>query len=159
VKPSLEFLSILLVALALGTAFAEPSPEPAPEPTPAAPVFDVPVPVGMPVNGIKVPHYDESGRLDLLIEADVAQKTNETTVQLQNLRLEALDDEDRKISVELPAAILDLDTRILVGDKSATIRRDDFFITGDSIEFDTKNRNGILRGNIRMVVDTENTES
>jgi hypothetical protein len=159
VKPSLKFLSIAFVALALGPLRAEPTPEPSATPTPTPPDFDVPVPVGMPVSGIKVPHYDESGRLDLLIEADVAQKTNETTVQLQNLRLEALDDEDRKISVELPAAILDLDTRILVGDKSATIRRDDFMISGDSIEFDIKNRSGILRGNIRMVVDTENSES
>lgn len=113
----------------------------------------------MPVNGIKVPHYDESGRLDILIEADVAQKTSETLVELTNLRLEALDDEDRKISVELPAATLDLDTRMLVGEKSATIRREDFTISGDFIEFDTRNRSGILRGNIRMVVDTENTES
>jgi hypothetical protein len=157
VKPSLKTLSIAFLALALGSVRADPTPDPTPSPTP--PDFDVPVPVGMPVSGIKVPHYDESGRLDLLIEADVAQKTNETTVQLQNLRLEALDDEDRKISVELPAAILDLDTRILVGDKSATIRREDFTISGDSIEFDTKNRSGILRGNIRMIVDTENTES
>ena len=113
----------------------------------------------MPVNGIKVPHYDESGRLDLLIEADVAQKTNETTVQLENLRLEALDEDGRKIFVELPAAILNLDTRILTGDKDVTIRREDFTITGDSIEFDTKNRHGTMRGNIRMVVSTESSES
>lgn len=154
-KPLFKILSIAFVALALGSAWAEQTPEPPPPPT----AFDIPVPVGMPVNGIKIPHYDESGRLDLLIEADVAQKTNETTVQLQNLRLESLDDEGRKVIVELAAAILDLDTRILVGDKSATIRREDFTISGDSIEFDIKNRNGILRGNIRMVVDTENTES
>jgi hypothetical protein len=155
VKPLFKILSIAFVALALGSAWAEQTPEPPPPPT----AFDIPVPVGMPVNGIKIPHYDESGRLDLLIEADVAQKTNETTVQLQNLRLESLDDEGRKIIVELASAILDLDTRILVGDKSATIRREDFTISGDSIEFDIKNRNGTLRGNIRMVVDTENTET
>ena len=109
----------------------------------------------MPVNGIKVPHYDESGRLDLLIEADVAQKINETTVHLDNLRLEALDEDGKKISIELPKAVLDLDTRSLTGDKDVTIRREDFTITGDAIEFDTKNRNGTILGNIRMVVSTE----
>jgi hypothetical protein len=155
VKLSLKFTATLFLAFAIQAALGEPSPSPTPSPA----AFDVPVPIGMPVNGIKVPHYDESGRLDLLIEADVAQKSNETTVHLENLRLEALDEDGRKIFLELPAAILDLDTRILTGDKDVTIRREDFTITGDSIEFDTKNRHGIMRGNIRMVVSTESSES
>ncbi len=147
-------ISTILVALALPSLHGEPSPQPSPSPD----SFDVPVPVGMPVNGIKVPYYDESGRLALLIEADVAQKSDQTTVHLENLHLEALDEDDRKIHVELPKAVLDLETRILTGDNSATIRREDFTITGDTIEFDTKNRFGTLRGNIRMVVDTENSK-
>jgi hypothetical protein len=144
----------LILALLSPCLYGEPAAQPSPTPTP----FDVPIPVGIPVNGIKVPHYDESGRLAILIEADVAQKSDESTVRMENLRLEALDEEDRKIHIELPVAVLNLETRILNGDSSATIRREDFTITGDSIEFDTKNRFGTMRGSIRMVVNTANTE-
>lgn len=111
----------------------------------------------MPVNGIKVPYYDEEGRLALSIEADVARKSDEKTVAMENLRLEALDDDGKKIHVEMPQATLDLDTRILSGDSNATIRREDFTITGDTMEFDTQNRLGTMQGNIRMIVNTENT--
>ena len=70
---------------------------------------------------------------------------------------EALDDEGRKIFVELPHANLNLATRVLTGNETALIRREDFTVTGDRIEFNTKTRFGTLRGNIRMVLSSENT--
>ena len=118
--------------------------------------LDLPVPVGIPVNGIKVPHYNSEGKLELVLEAESAQKTDETNVEFTNLKLEAHDDEDRKIFVELPQAILNLDTRILTGDKSVIIRREDFTISGDQIEFNTKTQFGTLKGNIQMVLSSEN---
>jgi hypothetical protein len=39
--------------------------------------FDLPVPVGMPVNGIKVPQYSEDGRRLMLLEAAIAKKVDE----------------------------------------------------------------------------------
>ena len=126
------------------------------EPSPAEEELDLPIPVGIPVNGIKVPHYNSEGKLELVLEADSAQKTDETNVEFTNLKLEAHDDEDRKIFVELPQAILNLDTRILTGDKSVIIRREDFTISGDQIEFNTKTQFGTLKGNIQMVLSSEN---
>jgi hypothetical protein len=146
---------LLAFALALLPLRAESFPKPSP--SPAQEELDLPVPVGIPVNGIKVPHYNSEGKLELVLEADSAQKTDEQNVQFTNLKLEALDDEDRKIFVELPQAVLNLDTRILTGDKSVHIRREDFTISGDWIEFNTKTRFGTLRGNIHMVLSSENT--
>ena len=146
---------ILALGLVLFSLRAEPAPKPSP--SAAAEEFDVPVPVGMPVNGIKVPHYNADGRLELMLEAEKAQKTDEKTVEFDNLKLEALDDEGRKIFVELPHANLNLDTRVLTGNETALIRREDFIVTGDRIEFNTKTRFGTLRGNIRMVLSSENT--
>ena len=68
--------------------------------------LDLPVPVGIPVNGIKVPHYNSDGKLALLLEADTALKNDDGNVQFTNLKLEALDEEDRKIFVELPQGFL-----------------------------------------------------
>ena len=150
-------LSLKVFLLILGVGLLPLGAEPTPSPSPSPDEFEVPVPVGMPVNGIKVPHYNDEGRLELMLEAEKALKTDEKTVEFDNLKLEALDDEGRKIFVELPHANLNLDTRVLTGNETALIRREDFTVTGDRIEFNTKTRFGTLRGNIRMVLSSENT--
>jgi hypothetical protein len=143
-----EFSRILVLAAMLASLQAE---EASSEPAD----FDLPVPVGMPVNGIKVPQYSEDGRRLMLFEAAVAKKVDEQRVEMESLKLEALDGEGRKIFVELPQAVFNLDSRILTGENSAKISREDFEITGDSIEFNTKTRFGTLRGNVKMVISTE----
>jgi len=148
---------IFLIALGMALLPLQAEPSSKPSPSPKEEELDLPVPVGIPVNGIKVPHYNSEGELELVLEADSAQKTDETNVEFTNLKLEAHDDEDRKIFVELPQAVLNLDTRILTGEKSVNIRREDFTISGDRIEFNTKTRFGTLRGNIHMVLSSENT--
>jgi hypothetical protein len=143
-----NFFHILILASIVASLQAEEgSSEPAD--------FDLPVPVGMPVNGIKVPQYSEDGRRLMLFEAAIAKKVDEKRVEMESLNLEALDGEGRKIFVELPQAVFNLDSRILTGDNSAKISREDFEITGDSIEFNTKTRFGTLRGNVKMVIFTE----
>lgn len=116
--------------------------------------FDVPVPLGIPVKGIKIPHRNEEGKLVMTIEAEIATKLDEHHVEMQNMKIESLDDDGKKVNVEMPHALFDLETRILTGEQHALIRRDDFEITGDSVEFNTKTRNAILRGKIRMVIQS-----
>ena len=143
-----DFYRILVAATALASLHAETA-------TTDPAEFDLPVPVGMPVSGIKVPQYAEDGRRLMLFEAAVAKKVNEQRVEMEALKLEVLDGEGRKIFVELPQAVFNLETRVLTGENSAKIYREDFEITGDSIEFNTKTRFGTLRGNVRMVISTE----
>ena len=153
-SPRIFLLSLVVVTFSL-QADVTPKASPSPEQK----EFDVPVPVGIPVNGIKVPHYNEDGKLTLLLEADEALKINEAHVQFTNLKLEALDKDDRKLFLKLPQAVLNLDTRILTGDQTVNIRREDFTISGDWIEFNTKTRFGTLRGNIHMVLTSDNSDS
>ena len=143
-----DFCRILVAATALASLHGETA-------TTDPAEFDLPVPVGMPVSGIKVPQYAEDGRRLMLFEAAVAKKVNEQRVEMETLKLEVLDGEGRKIFVELPQAVFNLETRVLTGENSAKIYREDFEITGDSIEFNTKTRFGTLRGNVRMVISTE----
>lgn len=119
---------------------------------------DVPIPVGIPMNGLKIPHFDEEGREVMLLESDVATKINEQTIEFENLKIEALDEEGRKIFVELPKSVFNLETRILSGDQSAKIHREDFEINGDSIEFDTRTKFGRLRGKISMIISSANND-
>ena len=120
--------------------------------------FDVPMPVNMPVKGIKIPHRNEAGKLVMTIEAEIATKVDEQHVDMQNMKIESFDDDGKRINIEMPHSTFDLETRILTGDSHALIRREDFEITGDAVEFNTKTRYAILRGKIRMVIQSANLD-
>lgn len=145
---------IIVLAALLATLHAEQAIN-AQEQAPAEERFEMPVPLGMPVNGLKIPQYDPNGKLLMLFEAATATKVNEEVVEMKTLKLEALDGDGQKIFVELPQATFNLESRLLTGDKTAKIRREDFEITGDTIEFNTQTRFGTLRGNVKMVISTE----
>jgi hypothetical protein len=154
---SLSF-AVFLAALSLHAA--DPSPSPAEEKKEAEKPrdFDMPVPLGIPVKGIKIPHRDDSGKLVMTIEAEVATKLDEHHVEMENMKIESLDDDGKTMNIELPHSIFDLETRILSGDSRAVIHREDFNISGDTIEFHTKTRNATLRGKIHMIIQSANIE-
>jgi lipopolysaccharide assembly outer membrane protein LptD (OstA) len=56
------------------------------------------------------------------------------------------------LTIEMTDSILDLKTRILSSGQRTTIRRADFNIAGDSVQFDTNARVGKLMGNVKMVI-------
>lgn len=120
--------------------------------------FDVPIPIGMPMKGLKIPHHDEEGNQSFLFESDIATKINEDIIEFENLKIEALDDDGRKIFVEVPQSVFNLETRILSGEQSAKIHREDFEINGDAIEFDTRKKFCRMRGNVTMVIYSANNE-
>lgn len=120
--------------------------------------FNVPVPVGIPVKGIKIPHRDENGKLLMTIEAEVATKLDDDRVEMQNMKVESFDEDGKAILITLPRSLFNLQTRLLTGNEGVQIERDDFEITGDSVEFNTKTRFATLRGKIRMVIQTENLD-
>ena len=71
IKGTLAFLA--------GAALCQAQPAPTPSPSPVAKSFaegfELPVPEGMPVTGIKVPHYDDEGNLLMVLEASVAKRS------------------------------------------------------------------------------------
>lgn len=144
-----------ILALFAGTLLCHAQPAASPSPTPAQGALELPVPEGIPVSGIKVPHYDEDGKLLMVLEAAVAKRTNPETIEMEGLKLEALDEEGKKTFIEMPFSTFDLGSKVLRGDQSALIRREDLRVTADSLEFDTNTRFGKLRGNIKMVVATD----
>lgn len=157
----MRWFSTLLVISCIFVQVAkseEPKPTPAEKKKEGEQGFDIPVPLGIPVKGIKIPHRNEEGKLIMTIEADVAKKLDEQHIDMENMKIESFDDDGKKINIELPHSIFNLDTRILTGDSHALIRREDFEITGDSVEFNTKTRNAVLRGNIRMILQSADLE-
>jgi hypothetical protein len=110
--------------------------------------IDLPVPVGEPVKGIKIPQYDEKGKMTLCLTADTAKKLDEHQVELSKLKVQFTEKEDQEIIVEIPHSILDLETKILTADTETTIHRPDFEIVGESATFDTIARQGSFKGHV-----------
>ncbi len=148
--------AIFLVAASLQAA--DPAPAEPKKEAEKSEDFSVPVPLGIPVKGIKIPHRNAAGKLVMTIEADVAKKIDEHQVEMENMKIESFDDDGKTLVMEVPHSIFNLDTRMLVGDSKTWIRRADFEITGDSVEFNTKTRFATMRGNIRMIMQSGDIE-
>lgn len=157
-NPRLQILIAAFLCAAMPLRAAE-TPAVKSAPTNAAPspsraatnagAMDVPVPVGEPVKGIKIPQYDEQGKLTMNLTAETALKLDERKVEFNNLRIQFADKEEKEIIVEIPHSILDLESRLLVADSRTVIRREDFDIAGDKAEFDTVARTGTFKGPVR----------
>lgn len=164
--PRISLILLCLVASASAlSAEATPPPEvPAakkqkPEASPAEKKdgndfkFDIPVPEGQPVKGVKIPYYGADGTsLQMVFEAEVARRVDESNIELENLKIDANTDDDKKLFVEMPRSIFNMESRILTGDQGVVIRRDDFEITGNAGEFDIRKRFGKVLGNVKMVI-------
>lgn len=132
---------------------------PSDEKKPATDDFDIPVPIGPPIKGLKIPHYDEEGNLKFLFNAEVARKVDETHIEMENLKIDAYADDGKKFYVEMPAAVFNLETRILTGDQKVRIEREDFEILGDTGEFHTKTRFAKIIGKVKMTIFTDNFDN
>lgn len=138
--------NLLLPALLAAAGALQGAPELPPNP---AQTIDLPVPVGEPVKGIKIPQYDENGKLTMNLVADDAKKLDESHVEFGKLKVQFSDRDEKDIVVEIPHSVLNLETKVLVADSETTIKRDDFEIVGQSAEFDTASRRGAFKGRIR----------
>jgi hypothetical protein len=116
-------------------------------------VIDVPIPVGHDASGIKLPLYGADGKLQMSFAIQMAKRVDERRLQMGVLKLETFDETGRSaMSVEMESSVLDLETRIITSEKKTTVRRADFEITGDSVAFDTKAREGRFFGFTRMLI-------
>jgi hypothetical protein len=110
--------------------------------------IDLPIPVGEPVKGIKIPQYDENGKLTMNLIAETARKLDEKQVEFGKLKIEFNEKEEKTIVVEIPHSILDMESKKLVADTETIIRREDFEIIGQGAEFDTLARSGTFKGRV-----------
>lgn len=132
------------------------SPSPAVSPNPAASralaALDI-LPVGEESTGVVLPDYDLQGNLLSVLKARSATRTSDTDITLEEMTLTLAQEAPRSdLLIDLPAARYDISSSMLFGLRDVRISRDDFLLTGDTLEFDTKTRRGIIRGSIKMVL-------
>ena len=83
--------------------------------------------------------------------ADVARKLDDKTLEMEKLTVEVADPKGT-IEVTIPKSRFDTETRILTGNDGAKIKRQDFEITGDTVDFNVRTRFSRLGGNVKMII-------
>lgn len=156
---------ITVFALALLTAAHAKSEDAAKSPTPAkedSRESDMlrDIPMNETFQGLRIPHSGPDGKLIMLLDTKSARRVDEEHVEMDNLRIEFADEDGKTFVVTMPVATFNLTNRVLTGNQTVKIQREDFVIDGDGAEFDTRNRLGKVTGNVKMLIfDTQNLEN
>ncbi|MEP7013852.1 MAG: hypothetical protein ABI925_00265 [Verrucomicrobiota bacterium] len=125
-----------------------------PTPTPGQQgLTNVPLPVGHEAKGLVLPDFDTEGRLRGKFEAGTAKRLDEGHMGFQDLKITTYTQEKNvDLQIDMRTSVLDLKTQVLSSQERTTVRRVDFNIVGDSVQFDTVSRTGRLIGNVKMVI-------
>ncbi len=111
------------------------------------------LPVGEESHGVHLPDHDFRGNQTSLMTAKTALRVNETNIELDEMTLSLNQPEPHGLLVVvLPEARYEIHTAMLFGLRDTLIYRDDFVLTGDTLEFNTTTNTGSLHGDVRMVV-------
>ena len=117
---------------------------------------NIPLPIGHEAKGLVLPDFDLEGHLRGKFEAESAKRLDEYHIGFRALKITTYTSENRPdLTLELSESVLNLNTRILSSNERTTIKRADFNIAGDSVEFDTNTHTGKLVGNVKMVITSQ----
>jgi hypothetical protein len=129
-----------------------------PTPTPEASKEDlglknVPLTVGHEAKGLVLPNYDLQGHLLGRFEAATAARIDENHVRFTDLKMVTYDKQEKiDFNIDMPDAVLNLETRVVDSRKRTKVRRADFEIAGDTMQFNTATHQGTLTGNVEMTI-------
>jgi hypothetical protein len=120
--------------------------------------IDLPVPIGHDVKGLRVPVRNDQGKIEMQFDMESARRLDDQNIEMHTLTIQTYNQQtfkpDAKIDLEL--ATMNLDTEVIITKDPVRITRDDFFLTADAGEFNSKTRQGTVFGNIRLVIYNRN---
>ena len=112
-----------------------------------------PIPEGHDSKGLRIPYMDGEGKKTMYFVIGVARRVDAEHVEMADLEIATFDEDGKEeMAIELPTSMLNLTTRIITTDKQVRIKRDDFELTGETMEFNTETKEGKLGGKVRMLI-------
>jgi len=148
-KQSANFLGATLVAFFF---MANGAPEMKGGPDDHTPRLDIPIPVKHTAKGVKLPYYSE-GKLQMDFSIESAYRVDADHLQMKLVKMQTYDDTGKlEMTIDMPSSVLDLTTRIVTSKEPVRIRRTDFEITGETMQFDTQTRSGKIVGKVKMLI-------
>src|SRR5882757_381294 len=119
---------------------------------------NIPLPIGHEAKGLVLPDFDLEGHLRGKFVAGSARRLDEEHVRFQDLKITTFTPENQiDLQIDMHTSIFNLKTKILSSKEPGTVKRADFNIVGDSLEFDTDKRTGHMVGHVKMVI-TSNSQ-
>ena len=117
---------------------------------------NIPLPIGHEAKGLVLPDFDSEGHLRGKFESVTARRVDEEHVGFHDLKITTFTAEGQSdLIIEMSESVFDLKTRVLSSKQRTTIKRADFNIVGDSVQFDTNARTGKMVGNVKMVITNQ----
>jgi Lipopolysaccharide-assembly, LptC-related len=112
-----------------------------------------PIPEGHDSKGLRFPLMDADGKKTMSFIIGLAKRTDPDHVEMAQLQIQTFDSAEKpEMLIEMPASLLNLNTRVITTDSHVTVKRADFEISGKSMVFNTETKEGKLSGNVRMLI-------
>jgi hypothetical protein len=117
-------------------------------------VTNVPIVAGHDARGLVLPDFDRQGRLRGKLEAGVTRRLDEEHVEFRGMKFTTFlpESETPDLQIIMSTSVFNLKTQVLNSAERTTVKRSDFEITGDKMQFEMLTRKGTLDGNVKMVV-------
>jgi len=112
-----------------------------------------PVPVGQHSKGLKLPSFGPDGKLKMNVNIGVANRVDEDNVEMTDTQVQTFDEDGSpEMDIALPTSTFNLKTRVITAQQEVNITREDFALTGHTMEFNTETRAGKLGGGVKMII-------
>jgi len=136
-------------ALVTGTALFAPAEEPA-----QGRKIEVPVPIGHEVKGLRVPVRNEEGKMEMQFDMESAKRISDRDIEMHTATIQTYDQQTTKpdAKIELKIAMMNLDTNVIKTSDPVRVSREDFVLTADGGEFNSKLRQGRVVGNVHLII-------
>jgi hypothetical protein len=109
------------------------------------------MPLGKPNLRVKIPQFKD-GVLECLMRAGEMTRVSDDDINIKQMDIEFVGEDDAEMKIELEEATYSLKDKLISSRNRAIVRRSDFTLIGDSLDFDTENRHGRMTGKVRMVI-------
>ena len=125
---------------------------------PAGRKFDLPVPIGHEVKGLRVPIRNEEGKVQMQFDMETATRLDDQNIEMHTVTIQTYNEQTGKpgAKIDLQTSMMNLDTNVITTKEPVRITREDFVLTADGGEFNSKTRQGRVIGNVHLVIYNRN---
>ena len=115
--------------------------------------LDIPVSKDHDAKGLKIPYFDSDGKKQMIFTIGVASRIDEEHIGMTETEVETFDENgEHEMTIALPKSELNVTTSVITTKKHVEIKRHDFEITGETLEFNMKTKRGTLGGGVKMLI-------
>ncbi len=115
--------------------------------------MDIPVSKDHDAKGLKIPYFDSEGKKQMVFTIGVASRVDDEHIGMTETQVETFDEDgESEMTIELPKSELNVNTNVISSKKHVVIKREDFQISGETMVFNMKTRQGTLGGGVKMLI-------